>query len=280
MSDDDHKRNWLDRILSIFGSDKEPDTWHDRLREEGLSESDKFLLNALPFAFEKVPGNEALEYRAKYLRNSNVYPIIAGSDENLMRVTENWSFDQRPSEEILAKAESLSHPDCLFKMRDEATRAAREYLSEHGIEDSGEDYSAPIGEWPDSVDANNGPSGIRDVLTGEFADGVNVLMMPTTVGHQIPGLLKWGGWNDCPPPEYHVAALRSWNQRYGAQLVTLSADVIELQVTRRPSTREEALALANEQYSYCGDIVDQGVGELSALAAILMESDWWFFWWD
>ena len=35
-----------------------------------------------------------------------------------------------------------------------------------------------------------------------------------------------------------------------------------------------------EQYRYCIDIVDQGVTSVSALAAILMEAPYWYFWWD
>jgi len=35
-----------------------------------------------------------------------------------------------------------------------------------------------------------------------------------------------------------------------------------------------------EMYSYCPDIIDQGVGTLEALAADLMAGHWWYFWWD
>jgi hypothetical protein len=40
------------------------------------------------------------------------------------------------------------------------------------------------------------------------------------------------------------------------------------------------MALAWEQYWYCLDIVDQGVGSVSALAATLLNSTYWYFWWD
>jgi hypothetical protein len=45
-------------------------------------------------------------------------------------------------------------------------------------------------------------------------------------------------------------------------------------------SREEAMALAQEHYELCSDIVLQGPGTLEPLAATLMASDWWFFWWD
>jgi hypothetical protein len=64
------------------------------------------------------------------------------------------------------------------------------------------------------------------------------------------------------------------------ELVGLSFDVTNLQTAKRPETREVALALAREQYTYCNDIIDQGTDTLSALAATLMVSDWWYFWWD
>jgi hypothetical protein len=72
----------------------------------------------------------------------------------------------------------------------------------------------------------------------------------------------------------------SWRDRYGIELVGMSFDTINVRVAAKPKTREEALALARDQYTYCADIVDQGVQTFSALAADLMANDWWYFWWD
>ena len=68
--------------------------------------------------------------------------------------------------------------------------------------------------------------------------------------------------------------------RFGAELVGLSTDRMDLRVTRPPQSRAEALDLAREQYVYCSDIVDQGVGTFSALAAVLLGNPLWSFWWD
>jgi hypothetical protein len=38
--------------------------------------------------------------------------------------------------------------------------------------------------------------------------------------------------------------------------------------------------LAQAQYVYCPDIVDQGVESIEALAATLLGDPRWFFWWD
>jgi hypothetical protein len=135
------------------------------------------------------------------------------------------------------------------------------------------------GEWPAVPEAGPG------LMVGQDDHGrplpkVHILVLPTRDGTAVPAFLKWGGWNANPPPELHVAALRSWRDRHGAELVGISNDVLDLRVTRRPGTREAALALAREQSVYCGDIVLQGVGTLAPLAAILTASDWWHFWWD
>jgi hypothetical protein len=55
---------------------------------------------------------------------------------------------------------------------------------------------------------------------------------------------------------------------------------MNIRVKSRPPTRKAALELAREQYVYCSDIVEQGAQTLSALAAMLMGSGWWYFWWD
>lgn len=65
-----------------------------------------------------------------------------------------------------------------------------------------------------------------------------------------------------------------------AELIALTADTVELRVSRRPANRDEALALALDQYVYCYDIVDQGTETVDALSAVLECSDYWIFWWD
>jgi len=77
-----------------------------------------------------------------------------------------------------------------------------------------------------------------------------------------------------------VAALRSWRDRFGAELVGLSTDCMDLRVARPPQSRADALDLAHDHYVYCFDSVDQGVGTLCGWAALLLGHGWWSFWWD
>jgi hypothetical protein len=104
---------------------------------------------------------------------------------------------------------------------------------------------------------------------------VHIILVPARDATEIPAHLRYGGWNACPEPAMHVAVLRKWQAEYGAELVGLTSDTIQLRVARRPQTRADAWKLALEHDRYCGEVED-----LESLAAELMVSDWWCFWWD
>ena len=72
---------------------------------------------------------------------------------------------------------------------------------------------------------------------------------------------------------------KRWYEQYGAIPAVVTNDVLEFRLPR-PVDREAALALALEQYAWCSDIVEQGVGTIGALADTLARSTVWYFWWD
>jgi hypothetical protein len=138
-----------------------------------------------------------------------------------------------------------------------------------------------MGDWPDQQpQPQSGPASNRDILTGNFFETVYIARLPTRDWTEAPAYLNAGGWNSCPPPEFHVAAFRSWRDRYGAELVSMAGDVVEMRTTRAPANRDDALNLAREMYRYCPDVIDQGFPGLAPLAAQLMAGGWWYFWWD
>lgn len=212
---------------------------------------------------------------------------------------------------ILARAAKLSHPASLRALRTEEERQGEQMEREQRAKgddvlplmaDLGADgklrqlspaevrqrmaaaQDAPrepaVGDWPDTLPPSALGLTLANDVHGKPLDKVHILLIPTTESAAVPAYLRWGGWNACPAPEYHVAALRSWHERYGAELVAIGGDVIELRVKRRPGDRAEALALAREMYLYDEDIVSQGTETFAVLAATLMASDRWFFWWD
>jgi hypothetical protein len=109
---------------------------------------------------------------------------------------------------------------------------------------------------------------------------VSIILVPVKHAWEVPARLAFGGWNECPMPDEQCTVLREWEKTFGAVPFALTSDVLELMATRLPVSKEEALALAKDQYIYCSDIVDQGIGSEEALAESLLESKLWFFWWD
>lgn len=237
------------------------------------------MMAALPYERVTVPGAQAEAEWERLKSAGRGWPIVVGDDEQLERIAEQFSIDDpdvfgsaglgrgpRAPATIIEAAGNLRFPEDLALW----PGAYQE-----------EDLQAPLGDWPEDIGSDGDELTVAsEVLTGKPFESVHILLIPAAESWQVPAFLRWGDWNACPPPEYHVAALRSWHQRYGAELVGINADTMNVRVGSRPGRREEAIALAREQYRYCPDILDQGVGEVSTLAAILMAQDWWYFWWD
>ena len=236
-----------------------------------------------PFEIVETSGENALAQWENLKAAGRGVPVVVG---NIGGILEPFSADQhatrRPVQETLAAANSIRFPEGLFKMRRDENFAALEVLrkldSSSDVDD--EEHEPPLGEWPTATSGSPGLSVADDILTSRPLPKVHIVLIPTADATTVPAHLHWGNWNACPAPEYHVAALRHWRDRYGAELVGLDMDTLNLRVARKPTTRDEAIALARLQYAYCNDIVDQGMDSLSALAAQLMAHNWWFFWWD
>lgn len=255
-------------------------------RQDGASPDSRAirarLVGALPYERVEVPGGEAFARWAQLKGGGRGWPVIVGSDEDLRAIADQFSIDDPtlpggpapgtpppPSPaEILKTAEGLHMPQDLSKW----SGAVAE-----------EDLRAPEGVWPANVSGGDDGTGLTvatDVLTNKPYERVHILLIPARHGWEVPAYLRYGNWNACPPAEYHVAMLRDWHARYGAELVGLNGDTMNVRVARQPRDRAAALALAREQYRYCPDVIEQGVESVAALAAGLMHEKWWFFWWD
>ncbi|WP_194920074.1 DUF4253 domain-containing protein [Catenulispora rubra] len=100
-------------------------------------------------------------------------------------------------------------------------------------------------------------------------------------GWDVPRLVKWdGAVNHGITGAEHSNVLKYWHERYGAELVVATYDVLELRVANPPTEREEIEAVTRAQYHYCVDVVDQGVETLAALAQKQVHTHHWYFWWD
>jgi hypothetical protein len=226
-----------------------------------------------PYEIVETTGEDAFAKWKELKAAGRGAPVVVGADVANVLEPFHPQWRRRPVTECLSAAEAIKFPEDLFKMR----RDERAVVPADPIED---EHEPPLGEWPTVEYLSPGLSITHDVVRRKPFSKVDIVLLPTNDSTTIPVHLHWGNWNECPAPEYHVAALRHWRDVYGAELVGLGRDTVDLKVARRPATRNEAIELARVQYAYCADIVDQGTGSYSVLAASLMADDWWFFWWD
>ena len=97
----------------------------------------------------------------------------------------------------------------------------------------------------------------------------------------VPAVVGWdGAVNYVGTPAPLSAVLRSWEDRFGARLLCLGFDTIDLLVARPVASKDEAFAVAAEHLGFCADNVYQGAGTLSRYAACLPGAAIWSFWWD
>ena len=238
------------------------------------------LLRRFPYPLVSVQGKDALREWERLRAEGTGCPVVLGNRDALSAIMNQFNSsdpalytsgasDPSPHwvDDILALADSLDVP----------TELRQAYSDEYG-EDP---FEVELGEWPKAgTMAAPGLSVATDLRTGKHYEQVFIAIVPTDDPTTVPAYLRWGGWNACPGPELHVAVLRRWRDKFGAVLVGASFDVLDIRVEKRPANRDEALALANEQYLYCPDLVLQGTDTMAPLAATLLDSDWWFFWWD
>jgi hypothetical protein len=189
---------------------------------------------------------------------TGAWPVVIGSQPRLPSLERG----AEPVAEILAKAARLD-PQVWAKERVDAAPGG---------------FAPPSAPWPTSVQRLAAFQILRELA--QQPDPAVIALAPTALPHEVAAHLRFGGRNVCPPPEVHVAVLRTWHEHFGAQPVVMTGNTLELLVGRPVATRDEALALAGFQYVYCADVVNQGTRSVEALAALLLGDPRWFFWWD
>ncbi|MFC4913620.1 DUF4253 domain-containing protein [Actinomadura gamaensis] len=77
-----------------------------------------------------------------------------------------------------------------------------------------------------------------------------------------------------------AAVVRGWEERFGARVVGLGFNTLELSVAAPPVTTRHAVQVAAEHWAFCPDILFQGPGTLAGYAEEIRGKTWWSFWWD
>jgi hypothetical protein len=91
------------------------------------------------------------------------------------------------------------------------------------------------------------------------------------------------GWTGVTHPDVVLsiaAVLRSWQDRFVARLLRVGFAEISVLAQRPPRTLESAQHLAAEQWAFCSECGGTGLRDVPGIAASLMNSPVWTFWWD
>jgi hypothetical protein len=218
-----------------------------------------------PYELIRVPGREAVQtcLRLREEGRDVFSPVILGDLKTVNRIIEFFGHREPTPQRYLEAAETLTPEGVL------------ESLKESDYHDRVEE-----GEWPARSSGGLPLTAHTQIISGRPKATVFIAKVPTANAHEVPAYLKLGGWNQCPGAAEQVTMHRYWHEKYGARIISAAFDVIECTVERPPGTRDEAIALAREQFIYCADIVYQGCGDIMNLAATLKDSKVWYFWWD
>ena len=126
-----------------------------------------------------------------------------------------------------------------------------------------EDHQLSAGQF-DRVLSGLGPARVGLVPAGRPADALPML-----------------GWNQAFVTAVpHTAVLRSWEDRFGARLLRVGLAEFSVLAQRPPRTLESAQHLAVEHWAFCNEFGGTGLHDVSRIAASLMSSPIWTFWWD
>ncbi|GGK75551.1 hypothetical protein Sme01_51200 [Sphaerisporangium melleum] len=126
------------------------------------------------------------------------------------------------------------------------------------------------------------PGAVADWYAATLAEqGMPVGLAAVDRGADALAVMGWQGalhHNEWNVPL--AAVVRSWEDRFGARLVCMGFNTMELSVAAPPMTAQHAVHVAAEHWAFCPDAIIQGAGTLLDYAEQLCGRHTWSFWWD
>lgn len=159
---------------------------------------------------------------------------------------------------------------------------------QHGEEDLDYDFEdlEPFGRdcpgLAPAGDAMATPEQTADWFADLIDDGTaRLLLVPARRSADVLTALGWQGpVNHSDEKAPLSAMLRSWEDRFGARVVRMGSDTLDVSVAAPPSTTEHAVHVAAEHWVSCPDNIVQGPGTLTEYATQIQGKNSWSFWWD
>lgn len=115
---------------------------------------------------------------------------------------------------------------------------------------------------------------LRDDMFGYGPDKIAIIKNDD---YGYLALVRTDGINHDLDHDQVMERYRQWDARYGLRLVGAGQDWLEAELVKPPADWQ---AFAKEVYAFCPDVVDQGTGDISALASEMRASRRVFLWWD
>ena len=132
-----------------------------------------------------------------------------------------------------------------------------------------------------AMDAALSPDALEAALCSFPAS--RIALVPAGRPADVLPVLGWcpGNWESVfsvDTPVAMAAVLRSWEERFGAQVFAMTYDAAHLLVERPPRDMDAAVPVAAEHWLFCDD--DAGRQPVRTTAANLIGNPIWYFWWD
>lgn len=221
---------------------------------------------AVPLYGIAVPGRDAVaayEVLAAARPRTDLTPVLLGDGHAVARHVEAMRTTLDPPAAIIRRA-ALLDVDAWARARlatEPVTPGARR---------------EPTGDARDRFPA------IGDPLLGLPLYEIGILLVPTTTSAEVIAWLAFGNWRGCPEPTTHVAVLGRLEALAGAEVVAVSADRIDLRVSRIPAGADERRAVAELLAAYAPSVRTRPSGTprtLEDVAAEIVPSRVWSLRW-
>lgn len=126
------------------------------------------------------------------------------------------------------------------------------------------------------------PGKMADRLARElYGRGTHLGLVAADRGADALAVMGWQGalhHNEWVAPL--AAVVRGWEDRFGARVVGLGFNTLDLSVAAPPITARHALHVAAEHWAFCPDTMFQGPETLEEYADEIRGRASWSFWWD
>lgn len=119
--------------------------------------------------------------------------------------------------------------------------------------------------------------GVTNNMASPKQQGVELVLAEGADQFDILRVAQTDGVNHGLETEDIVKELRAWDKEFGIDIWQAETDTVQLRLKRLP---KDLPAFAERVYKFCPDIVEQGVGDVGALAKEIARTKTVFLWWD